>query len=728
MFNNVNLWFAKDIDNNIITIDEVDVNSNNKTKYYCPLCGSDLIPKAINSKQITAHFAHVDASKCNLESYLHFWFKHKFLESGDKFKVVSDKEREYVCKEILVEQSYTIGDRLYRPDVTIRTECGNVIYFEMKFSNEKKLKDYIDIWLELKNIVVEIDIKKLMSKDKLPVFNALFYDGKCFNVKKGDLYHETIGRHKENLFKSNDISDKLKERIQKLDWFWEEIVNYKKDKIDIESITDFIDYSESEDKILIFEILSKKKCTPIYEDYVNYKVNLFEKLAKDLIDNKDIFSLEKLKIGRKYKNIKYNNIKILTSYLYDYSKFEVNSFTKEEYILKINNFIKKIMNIKIYYDRAKEICLLVKYNDKYKMISDKLEINLNKNNNDEYLYKFSLNRNYRNHISIFIFNDSINYGSKIIYIDILDKNNESSIFKFISNALNTEIRKYTYWKINENRKIKELHNKRQEEEMIKQEKTLQEIKEGRNNFNLVINKIVEIFENNSNKIITYQTNYTLEDKCNLLYFKDYRGIEYIIHGRYHHLHEINPKMKNYSNIFNNYQSNCKLIEIDFNHNPKDNIYIVETEDSYKISWYIKELSYEFPKIFNDIKINLSFKNMDYNIKNLLRYDFINATNKLDNLLNTISSLEDIFSIDYYNKYKNKICNPIYNFTDEDINKEIYKILYPIVYLVEKNANETLNFKLNIDFTIQDGKKQPWLIKNFIETLHKFNIKNVYNII
>ena len=188
MYNsNINLWFAKNTNNDIVTINEIEVKDN-KEKYYCPLCGSEVIPKATKSKLITAHFAHVDASKCSSESMIHWWFKHKFLESGDKFKIVSDKEREYVCKEILVEQSYTVEDKIYRPDVTIKTECGNTIYFEMKFSNEKKLKDYIDIWLELKNIVVEVDIKKLMSKDKLPVFNALFYDGKCFNVKKGDRY------------------------------------------------------------------------------------------------------------------------------------------------------------------------------------------------------------------------------------------------------------------------------------------------------------------------------------------------------------------------------------------------------------------------------------------------------------------------------------------------------------------------------------------------------------
>ena len=76
---NVKLWFARDQNNEIITIS--DINENNKhNKYICPMCSSNLIPKAIKSKQITSHFAHIDASKCNSETMIHFWFKNKFLQ------------------------------------------------------------------------------------------------------------------------------------------------------------------------------------------------------------------------------------------------------------------------------------------------------------------------------------------------------------------------------------------------------------------------------------------------------------------------------------------------------------------------------------------------------------------------------------------------------------------------------------------------------------------------
>jgi len=330
LFSNVNLWFAKDINNNIITIDEVDVNSNNRTKYYCPLCGSDLIPKATKSKQITAHFAHVDASKCNLESAIHFWFKHKFLESGDKFKVVSDKEREYVCKEILVEQSYTVGDKIYRPDVTIKTECGNVIYFEMKFSNEKKLKDYIDIWLELKNIVVEIDIKSLLNKDKLPTFKALFYDGKCFNVKKGEdnTYHNTIGKYKEKILNGeNTVDNELRERIQKLDWFWNDVLKYKKGEVDIEYMVELIDNIDKNQKDIVKNILNQNSCINLYNDLIKVKIKIFDDILNcfklnDINNRYGSF----IHIDKIYKNTSVYSGCITFKGINDYSNFFMDIF------------------------------------------------------------------------------------------------------------------------------------------------------------------------------------------------------------------------------------------------------------------------------------------------------------------------------------------------------------------------------------------------------------------
>ncbi|MNI73957.1 hypothetical protein D3C73_1300050 [compost metagenome] len=143
------------------------------------MCNSNLIPKATKSVRVSSHFAHMDVSKCTPESMIHWWFKNKFIEPGDSFTIVSEKEVKYICKELLIEQSYTVNERIYRPDVTIITECGRTIYFEMNYGNKKSVKDYLDIWIELKNIVVEIDIKNLMAKGDITKFKVLFYDKKC---------------------------------------------------------------------------------------------------------------------------------------------------------------------------------------------------------------------------------------------------------------------------------------------------------------------------------------------------------------------------------------------------------------------------------------------------------------------------------------------------------------------------------------------------------------------
>ncbi len=304
-YENVKLWFAKDENNEIVTIDTInDLNKHNT--YYCPVCGSNLKPKAIESKQITPHFAHVDASKCNSESQIHFWFKNKFLEKGDKFTVVSDEKREYIVQDVLVEQSYETNSGLYRPDVTITTECGNTIYFEMDFSNKKKVKDYLDIWLELKNIVVEVDIKQLMIKNEVSTFKALFYDGKCFNVKRNDTYYNTIGKYKEEKLKEH-VNIEVKERIRKLDWFWDDILRYEKGEANKEEIFNLIDFIDYSDKSIVKEILRKTRCSLSWDDYIHYKINRFNlEFKNSMMSNIYDYQLE--------KNIKRNNIEDVTIY------------------------------------------------------------------------------------------------------------------------------------------------------------------------------------------------------------------------------------------------------------------------------------------------------------------------------------------------------------------------------------------------------------------------------
>jgi len=296
----VQLWFAKDELENIVTINEV--NKEDNKKYCCPICGSKVNPK--QGKINGWHFAHFDKSKCNNESMLHWWFKNKFLVQGDKFIVKSDIEKEYICKEILVEQSYNIGDKVYNPDITIICDSGEIVYFEMENTNKKKIEEYLDIWIELSNIVVEVDIKELVNfkDDKSMTFNALYYNDKCFNVKKSNTYYNTIGKYKEEL-KQNGEYNKRKIDMEKLDWFWRDVIRYKQGEVDIDYMGDLIDSICGYEKQIVYSILKKSMCSQLFKDYKTYDqkncIHPFDKaIDKDSVLKKVVNILD-----RKYRKI-----------------------------------------------------------------------------------------------------------------------------------------------------------------------------------------------------------------------------------------------------------------------------------------------------------------------------------------------------------------------------------------------------------------------------------------
>lgn len=127
MIDDINLWYAKDENNKIVEI--INVNEDNrKDEYYCPICMSNVIPK-LGSKT-KHHFAHIDASKCSNESFVHFWIKNKLLNIGDAFKIKADDiVLEYKCTNIKVEQEYKTKHGIYKPDVTVTTDTDEIIFF-----------------------------------------------------------------------------------------------------------------------------------------------------------------------------------------------------------------------------------------------------------------------------------------------------------------------------------------------------------------------------------------------------------------------------------------------------------------------------------------------------------------------------------------------------------------------------------------------------------------------
>lgn len=282
----VQLFWANNENEEVVIIYDMQ-EEDRKNKYTCPVCGSDVKPVAIGGKrkdgkiaQVSSHFSHFDASKCNKETAIHWWFKNKILINGDSFIIKTDEDHEYKCKEVLIEQSYETEYGIYKPDITIVTECGKTVYFEMNYTNKKKVEDYLDKWLELGNPVVEVDLKMLMeasfNKDTYK-FKALFYDGKCFNTKEDTNYYNLVNKYKNKLVIKDDC-DIYKSDLEKLNWIWIDIKKYKNNEITIYELIELIQNVETvECRKILLDLLKKLKCNSIVDDYTNdLKDKIFE--------------------------------------------------------------------------------------------------------------------------------------------------------------------------------------------------------------------------------------------------------------------------------------------------------------------------------------------------------------------------------------------------------------------------------------------------------------------
>lgn len=329
MNTDVALWFARNIKGDIKIINEVE---NNKDKYFCPLCNSEVIPKAIkDNAKVTSHFAHLDKSKCTSETMIHWWFKNKFLECGDNFIIKTDCEHRYICKEILIEQSYKTKYGDYKPDITIITENGETIYFEMNYTSKKKLEDYLNKWLELKNIVVEVNIKSLMQANygqNIYVFKTLFYQGKCMNMKRSDKqYYNIVGDCKSNL-NQNKNSDKLKLEIEKLDLVWNLIRQFKLMKISEDELFSQLVELDCILNSYVFDILYKSKCTDVLYKLLSKISDSTLKEIKEIIKLDDtIYSDAENHISL---NIQYGN-------RYNKATIRIDTFNIEENCWYVSN-------------------------------------------------------------------------------------------------------------------------------------------------------------------------------------------------------------------------------------------------------------------------------------------------------------------------------------------------------------------------------------------------------
>lgn len=281
---------------NLIHVKKADKDND----YYCPCCGGIVKPRAIESTKEQSHYYHL-TGKCTKESQLHFFCKNWLFESGSKFYV---DDKLFEVESIEVEKSWTTPFGDYRPDITVFTTTGEVIYFEIFFSNRKTGDDYFCKWNYLKNDVVEVNIKEFMYKtdtDIITRFKYLYHDGICYSKSylKKDLYANTIGRIKRNITRQELINYKI--RIEQLDKFWQCIINNQSREIILDRLSDMC----YEDLLSCYDIIKRKQCVSYLKDdvrnFINQKVIAMVKQSVDIPDDKDIyFDFNRIK-GRTYE-------------------------------------------------------------------------------------------------------------------------------------------------------------------------------------------------------------------------------------------------------------------------------------------------------------------------------------------------------------------------------------------------------------------------------------------
>lgn len=402
---NVKLFFARDEYENIILINEI--NEHNKmNKFLCPICLGEVRPRCLDNIEKSMHFYHKNAKDCSGESIMHYWYKNEFIKDGDEITlIVEDEIINYKCKAITTEKEYETKFGTYKPDATVETDKG-IILIEYKYSNKKKIDDYIDMWEELNYPVIEVDVKLLLeSKRTSYKFKPLYFNGIIYSKTKTKRM-QVIDKY----ISDNNIKDRI--RIKYLNGILRDISRYNIGEISIEELSMIIDELNEYDLKAIPSILKNLSCNSVLNDYIIYKKSIIIDMIKEECENKKIninylIKYINFKYTRKYSE--YNTSKIINSvvfnipsYRYDkitYTTYEIGNniignIDKEEINKNINKLIKSIYSY--YKSRILDNILLKRKNiiDGYFFeyfkefnIADTF-MNVYKYKND-YIYKYS---------------------------------------------------------------------------------------------------------------------------------------------------------------------------------------------------------------------------------------------------------------------------------------------------------------------------------------------------
>ena len=298
----------------IVALDSLDDDANyihiNDVKenviYYCPCCKSVVKPRAYKQGvdyQMQPHFYH-ESGGCNEETYVHYICKNWLFDKGVQFFV---NGIEYEVDSIETENTLHTSFGDYRPDIIVVTTDGKTFYFEIKSTN-RKTELYAPKWDELGNDVVEVDVRDFINQkvqSNIPVFNLIYSDGECFikSYTKKD-YDEIIATRKKEWKRQDKLNYKI--QWERLDWFWETLVDYKRNKNNIEDVLIAFENLDFSDKDFVMTVVKKMKCQELFDSFVS----IINKAFWDEIKKLDISPYENVYLKQESPRIYYVGLQI----------------------------------------------------------------------------------------------------------------------------------------------------------------------------------------------------------------------------------------------------------------------------------------------------------------------------------------------------------------------------------------------------------------------------------
>ena len=326
----IKLWYALNSNEKVIKIEDIKKDTKGE-EYFCPCCGAEVFPRALNSEKIRPHFCHKKGESCS-EEEIHKWVKKDLFKVGQSIKVNTCKGiKEYIIKDILIEKTYktSVGD--YRPDISLVTEDGSVIFVEVCNTNKKSIEKYFDKWFELGNTVIEIKAKEVIENNfNLDILEPIYDDDDRFRHFEESDYKKLFGTKNE-------------EKREYLKQLYESVYNYIKGEC---FITNILRLADPEAEIRIKDNICNSIADNIIKDIKYYKF-LINKSFTYLFNRRyfsNAYGFEYWSVIALHKNIiTYEEFK-----KYEYTKFdEIDIKIDKNYLYQgIEEYAKIIENFK----------------------------------------------------------------------------------------------------------------------------------------------------------------------------------------------------------------------------------------------------------------------------------------------------------------------------------------------------------------------------------------------